>query len=226
MVGIEGIVVGTVGNGVDGSGGRVTLGIVGMDGNVGLGKDGIWVLGNGELELWANVSAAGGAASGVCKRWFANRLTGIKENAKFQKNGQNNDQVSGLKHVVDEAKHHHNVTYVYVWHALAGYWGGVKPAATGMEHYDCALAYPVQSPGVMGNQPDIVMDCLAVHGLVLVHPKKVFNFYNELHAYLASCGVDGVKVDVQNIVETLGAGRGGRVALTRSYQQALEASVA
>ncbi|KAK8667539.1 hypothetical protein V6N13_007688 [Hibiscus sabdariffa] len=157
---------------------------------------------------------------------FASRLTGIKENAKFQKNNQNSEQISGLKHVVDEAKQHHNVKYVYVWHALAGYWGGVKPAAAGMEHYDTALAYPVQSPGVMGNQPDIVMDSLAVHGLGLVHPKKVFDFYNELHAYLASCGVDGVKVDVQNIIETLGAGHGGRVSLTRSYVQALEASIA
>ncbi|KAF8043994.1 hypothetical protein BT93_A2084 [Corymbia citriodora subsp. variegata] len=157
---------------------------------------------------------------------FASRLTGIKENSKFQKNGQNNEQVSGLKHVVDEAKQHRNVKFVYVWHALAGYWGGVKPAAAGMEHYDTALAYPVQSPGVLGNQPDIVMDSLSVHGLGLVHPKKVFNFYNELHAYLASCGVDGVKVDVQNIIETLGAGHGGRVSLTRSYNQALEASIA
>ncbi|KAB2604163.1 galactinol--sucrose galactosyltransferase 2 [Pyrus ussuriensis x Pyrus communis] len=135
-----------------------------------------------------------------------------------------NEQVSGLKHVVDEAKQHHNI--VYVWHALAGYWGGAKPAATGMEHYDTALAYPVTSPGVEGNQPDIVMDSLTVHGLGLVHPKKVFNFYNELHSYLASCGVDGVKVDVQNIIETLGSGHGGRVSLTRSYHQALEASVA
>ncbi|XP_056158815.1 probable galactinol--sucrose galactosyltransferase 2 [Syzygium oleosum] len=157
---------------------------------------------------------------------FASRLTGIKENSKFQKNGQNNEPVSGLKHVVDEAKQHRNVKFVYVWHALAGYWGGVKPAAAGMEHYDTALAYPVQSPGVLGNQPDIVMDSLSVHGLGLVHPKKVFNFYNELHAYLASCGVDGVKVDVQNIIETLGAGHGGRVSLTRSYNQALEASIA
>lgn len=156
---------------------------------------------------------------------FANRLTGIKENEKFQKNGKNNDQAPGLKHVVDEAKHNHNVKFVYVWHALAGYWGGVKPAAAGMEHYDCALAYPIQSPGVKGNQPDIVMDSLAVHGLGLVNPKKIYNFYNELHAYLASCGVDGVKVDVQNIIETLGAGYGGRVTLTRSFVQALEASV-
>ncbi|KAK4799097.1 hypothetical protein SAY86_024462 [Trapa natans] len=157
---------------------------------------------------------------------FASRLTGIKENSKFQKNGQNSEQVFGLKHVVDEAKQQHRVKFVYVWHALAGYWGGVKPAATGMEHYDSALAYPIQSPGVLGNQPDIVMDSLAVHGLGLVHPKKVFDFYNELHAYLASCGVDGVKVDVQNIIETLGAGYGGRVSLTRSYHQALEASIA
>ncbi|KAK3021835.1 hypothetical protein RJ639_046224 [Escallonia herrerae] len=155
---------------------------------------------------------------------FANRLTGLKENAKFQKNGKD-DQVPGLKHVVDEAKDHHNVKYVYVWHALAGYWGGVHPAGTGMEHYDPAMAYPVQSPGVKGNQPDIVMDSLSVHGLGLVHPKKVFEFYNELHAYLTSCGVDGVKVDVQNIIETLGAGHGGRVSLTRSYIQALEASI-
>ncbi|GFY93656.1 seed imbibition 2 [Actinidia rufa] len=157
---------------------------------------------------------------------FANRLTGIKENEKFQKNGKKDDHVPGLKIVVDEAKLHHDVKYVYVWHALAGYWGGVKPEAAGMEHYESALAYPVSSPGVLGNQPDIVMDSLAVHGLGLVHPKKVFNFYNELHAYLSSCGVDGVKVDVQNIIETLGAGHGGRVSLTRAYHQALEASIA
>ncbi|XP_048235968.1 probable galactinol--sucrose galactosyltransferase 2 [Ricinus communis] len=157
---------------------------------------------------------------------FASRLTGIKENAKFQKNREKEEESAGLKHVVEDAKKHHNVKYVYAWHALAGYWGGVKPAAAGMEHYDTALAYPMSSPGVKGNQPDIVMDSLSVHGLGLVHPKKVFNFYNELHAYLASCGIDGVKVDVQNIIETLGAGHGGRVSLTRSYHQALEASIA
>uniref|UniRef100_A0A0D6R2D3 galactinol--sucrose galactosyltransferase n=1 Tax=Araucaria cunninghamii TaxID=56994 RepID=A0A0D6R2D3_ARACU len=159
---------------------------------------------------------------------FASRLTGIKENQKFQKQRKGAEITQdppGLKHVVEEAKDHHNVKYVYVWHALTGYWGGVKPAAAGMEHYDPALAYPVQSPGIIGNQPDIVMDSLSVYGLGLVHPKKVFNFYNELHSYLASAGVDGVKVDVQNIIETLGAGHGGRVSITRQYHQALEASI-
>eukprot|EP00252_Welwitschia_mirabilis_P009525 TRINITY_DN2216_c0_g1_i2.p1 TRINITY_DN2216_c0_g1~~TRINITY_DN2216_c0_g1_i2.p1 ORF type:complete len:433 (-),score=29.33 TRINITY_DN2216_c0_g1_i2:452-1750(-) len=94
-----------------------------------------------------------------------------------------------------------------------------------MEHYDTALAYPVQCPGILGNQPDIVMDSLSVYGLGLVPPQKVFNFYDELHSYLASAGVDGVKVDVQNIIETLGAGHGGRVSITRQYHQALEASI-
>eukprot|EP00252_Welwitschia_mirabilis_P009526 TRINITY_DN2216_c0_g1_i3.p1 TRINITY_DN2216_c0_g1~~TRINITY_DN2216_c0_g1_i3.p1 ORF type:complete len:636 (-),score=74.96 TRINITY_DN2216_c0_g1_i3:1049-2956(-) len=160
---------------------------------------------------------------------FASRLTGIKENQKFQKNRKEATDVSqessGLKHVVEEAKQRHNVKYVYVWHALTGYWGGVKPAAAGMEHYDTALAYPVQCPGILGNQPDIVMDSLSVYGLGLVPPQKVFNFYDELHSYLASAGVDGVKVDVQNIIETLGAGHGGRVSITRQYHQALEASI-
>ena len=174
---------------------------------------------------------------------FASRLTGIKENAKFQKkekkttdddkdggehqaDAAEQTQTPGLKLLVEEAKRDHGVKYVYVWHAMAGYWGGVKPAAEGMEHYESELAYPVQSPGVMGNQPDIVMDSLSVLGLGLVHPRRVLSFYDELHSYLASCGVDGVKVDVQNIIETLSAGHGGRVALTRAYHRALEASVA
>jgi hypothetical protein len=41
MVGVEGIVVGMVGNGVAVSGGRVTLGAAGMVGSMGFGKDGI-----------------------------------------------------------------------------------------------------------------------------------------------------------------------------------------
>lgn len=67
---------------------------------------------------------------------------------------------------------------------------------------------------------------MAIQGLGLVNPKNVYKFYDELHSYLASAGIDGVKVDVQCILETLGAGLGGRVQLTRQYHQALDASVA
>ncbi|KAI3879681.1 hypothetical protein MKX03_012007 [Papaver bracteatum] len=116
--------------------------------------------------------------------------------------------------------------YVYVWHAITGYWGGVRPGATGMEHYESKLTYPaISSPGVQSNEPCDAFNSIAKNCLGLVNPEKILNFYNEVHPYLASAGIDGVKVDVQNILETLGAGHGGRVELSRRYHQTLEASI-
>ncbi|KAL6858889.1 hypothetical protein ACP4OV_017891 [Aristida adscensionis] len=161
---------------------------------------------------------------------FANRLTHIKENHKFQKNGRKghreDDPAKGLAHIVNEIKGKHELKYVYVWHAITGYWGGVRPGVDGMEHYESKMQYPVSSPGVQKNEPCDALNSITTNGLGLVNPEKVFSFYNELHSYLASAGIDGVKVDVQNILETLGAGHGGRVLLARKYHQALEASIA
>ncbi|XP_075487607.1 putative galactinol--sucrose galactosyltransferase 1 [Primulina tabacum] len=160
---------------------------------------------------------------------FANRLTNIKENHKFQRDGKEGERVEdpamGIRHIVSEIKEQKSVKYVYVWHALAGYWGGVRPSQSGMEHYESKITYPVSSPGVQSNEPCDALNSIAKNGLGLVNPEKVFHFYNELHSYLASADVDGVKVDVQNILETLGAGNGGRVKLARKYHQALEASI-
>jgi raffinose synthase len=118
------------------------------------------------------------------------------------------------------------IRYVYVWHALAGYWGGVQPGGSNTKVYDPSLVYPVHSPGVLDNQPDMSVDSLTVNGLGLVNPREFFAFYDGLHSYLAAAGVDGVKVDAQNIFETLGAGLGGRVKLVQQVHEALEASVA
>lgn len=116
-----------------------------------------------------------------------------------------------------------------MWHAITGYWGGVKPGVAEMEHYEPRLAYPKTSPGVESNEHaeyvDNSLETMRKNGLGLVNPEKVFNFYDELHSYLASAGIDGVKVDVQNVLETLGAGYGGRVTLARNYHKALEASI-
>lgn len=161
---------------------------------------------------------------------FSNRLTHIKENHKFQKNGKEDqreeDPALGLAHIVAEIKDKHDLKYVYVWHAITGYWGGVKPGVREMEHYESKLAYPISSPSIQSNEPCDALNSITANGLGLVNPEKVFNFYDELHSYLASAGIDGVKVDVQNILETLGAGHGGRVKLARKYHQALEASIA
>jgi raffinose synthase len=151
------------------------------------------------------------------------RLTGIKENNKFQ---SDDDPAAGIRTVVRAAKEKYGLKYVYVWHAITGYWGGVRPGAAGTEQYRSSLQFPKISPGVVENEPGMKTDVLTRQGLGLVHPRAVYRFYDELHAYLAAAGVDGVKVDVQCILETLGAGHGGRVALTRQYHQALDASVA
>ncbi|PWA45249.1 raffinose synthase family protein [Artemisia annua] len=151
------------------------------------------------------------------------RLTGIKENEKFQ---NEDDPTIGIKNIVNIAKNTYGLKYVYVWHAIVGYWGGVRPDVEGMEEYGSSMKYPKASKGILANDPTWETDMLALQGLGLMNPKKVFKFYDNLHAYLAAAGVDGVKVDVQSILETLGTGLGGRVALTQQYHQALDASIA
>lgn len=112
-----------------------------------------------------------------------------------------------------------------MWHALAGYWGGVLASSEALKKYNPKLEYPVQSPGNIGNIRDIALDSLEKYGVGVVDPQKVFDFYNDMHSYLAESGVDGVKVDVQNLLETLGSGYGGRVSITKKYHEALDASV-
>ena len=112
-----------------------------------------------------------------------------------------------------------------MWHALVGYWGGLLPSSEPMKKYNPKITYPIQSPGNTANIRDVVMNELEKYGIGLIDPQKIYDFYNDLHSYLASSGVDGVKVDVQNVIETLGSGYGGRVALTSKYQGALEKSI-
>lgn len=155
---------------------------------------------------------------------FATRLVDIKENEKF-KISVSEDSCTDLHELIDFVKQKYGLNYIYLWHALAGYWGGVHPTSEKMKKYNPKLVYPIQSPGNLGNLRDIAMDSLEKYGVGVMDPEKIYDFYNDLHSYLARCGVDGVKVDVQNLIETLGNGYGGRVTLTRQYQEALEQSV-
>ncbi|KAF6153868.1 hypothetical protein GIB67_001101 [Kingdonia uniflora] len=159
---------------------------------------------------------------------FGGRLVSIKENEKFRKNrnASLNEEPSDLKDFVSDIKRTFGLRYVYVWHALMGYWGGVHPDKPETKKYNSSLRYPVQSPGVLSNMRDISLDCMEKYGVGIVDPAKIFEFYDDLHRYLVSQDVDGVKVDVQNILETVAAGLGGRVLLTRTFQQALEKSIA
>jgi raffinose synthase len=64
---------------------------------------------------------------------------------------------------------------------------------------------------VVENDPTWKTDVMAVQVLGLVKLVNVYRFYNELHSYLASASVDGVKVDMECILETLGVGLVGWV---------------
>ncbi|KAL7189781.1 hypothetical protein ACSBR1_039421 [Camellia fascicularis] len=67
------------------------------------------------------------------------RLTAIKENAKFK---NKEDPGMGIENIVRIAKEKHGLRYVYVWHAITGYWGGVRPGEAEMEEYESLMKYP------------------------------------------------------------------------------------
>ncbi|KAL0904717.1 hypothetical protein M5K25_026858 [Dendrobium thyrsiflorum] len=158
--------------------------------------------------------------------YFGGRLVDIRENSKFRSDNPTSEGTSnGLKDFITSIKETFGVKYVYVWHALMGYWGGVHPNAPETRKYNSKLLYPEQSPGNLANSRDLAMDCMEKYGVAMIDPNRVDEFYDDLHAYLVSQNIDGVKVDVQNILETLGTGYGGRVSLTYRFQEALEKSI-
>ncbi|XVE87599.1 hypothetical protein DITRI_Ditri19aG0001000 [Diplodiscus trichospermus] len=139
---------------------------------------------------------------------FGGGLASIKENTKFRRVGNEakSRASSDLKEFISDIKRSFDLKYVYVWHALLGYWGGLVPNGLGTKSYDPKLRYPTQIPEYLAHLKDMPMV--------------------SMEKYLASQGVDGVKVDAQNILETISAGLGGRVSLARKFQQALERSIA
>ncbi|KAL3651580.1 flavodoxin-like fold protein [Castilleja foliolosa] len=151
---------------------------------------------------------------------LADRLTHVKENHKFQKDNQ-----KGLRQFITKIKDQFSLKYVYNWHAIVGYWGGVDPGAAETAKYKPKIVNAVPSPGVESIGVCFVLKSIMTNKVGLVDPDKIKAFYNDLHSYLSSAGVDGVKVDNQSILETLGSGFGGRVRLARKYHEALEASI-
>ncbi|XP_022716287.1 probable galactinol--sucrose galactosyltransferase 2 isoform X2 [Durio zibethinus] len=159
---------------------------------------------------------------------FGGRLASIKENKKFRRidNEAKSKAPSDLKEFISDIKRTFDLKYVYVWHALLGYWGGLVPNALETTSYDPKLRYPILSPGYLANMRDISMDSMGKYGIGVIDPDKISQFYDDLHSYLVSQDVDGVKVDAQNILETISAGLYGRMSLARWFQQALERSIA
>lgn len=125
------------------------------------------------------------------------RLIKYEENYKFR------DYVSckgekGLGGFVRELKEEFGtVEYVYVWHALCGYWGGIRPNVPGMP--DAVVEKPKLSIGLETTMEDLAVDKIVNNRVGLVPPYMVDQMYEGLHSHLESAGIDGVKVDVIHV---------------------------
>ena len=128
-----------------------------------------------------------------------------------------------LRPTVRLAKQEFKVRAFLVWHAFQGYWGGVD--GNSLPGYGVRDAGRSFSPAILQMNPNLNTQWWG-HAVGVVPPDKIGKFYNDYHQRLKDQGVDGVKVDSQSMIEGVAAGFGGRVALTRAYRKALEASVA
>ncbi|KAF7848921.1 hypothetical protein BT93_L1437 [Corymbia citriodora subsp. variegata] len=148
---------------------------------------------------------------------------------KFQENHKFRDYASpsrgkGMGAFVRDLKEEFgSVDYVYVWHALCGYWGGLRPGAPGLP--ESSVVKPRLSPGLETTMEDLAVDKIVDNGVGLVPPELVEQMYEGLHSHLESAGIDGVKVDVIQLLEMLCEKYGGRVELAKAYYKALTASV-
>uniref|UniRef100_A0ACD5W4U7 Uncharacterized protein n=1 Tax=Avena sativa TaxID=4498 RepID=A0ACD5W4U7_AVESA len=148
------------------------------------------------------------------------RLIKFEENHKFRdyKGGL------GLGGFVREMKAAFpTVEQVYVWHALCGYWGGLRPGAPGLP--PAKVVAPKLSPGLERTMEDLAVDKIVNNGVGLVNPERAGELYEGLHAHLQASGIDGVKVDVIHLLEMLSEEYGGRVELAKAYFRGLTDSV-
>ena len=128
-----------------------------------------------------------------------------------------------LNPTVRMAKQEFKVRTFLVWHAFLGYWGGVDgDSLPGYGVRDVGRSF---SSAILSMNPQLNTQWWG-HAVGVVPPQDIGKFYNDYHRRLKDQGVDGVKVDNQSMIEGVAAGFGGRVAMTRAYRQALEASVA
>lgn len=146
----------------------------------------------------------------------SHRLRTVVENRKFHK----------LADVVDEMKASRGVELFYVWHTLLGYWAGIHPREPAMRKYNAKVRYPRHYRGVLQTEASMAWDPVTTAGIGLVAQDKLVDFYADLHGFLRTSGVDGVKVDGQALAGTLGPAwntHGPNVAST--VHAAMESSV-
>ncbi|XP_023000683.1 galactinol--sucrose galactosyltransferase-like [Cucurbita maxima] len=153
------------------------------------------------------------------------RLIKYEENYKFRDYGSRGKGSGvGLGAFVRDLKEEfRTIEHVYVWHALCGYWGGIRPNVPGMPL--SRVISPKPSKGLEMTMEDLAVDKIVNNGVGFVPPELAHKMYDGLHSHLQSAGIDGVKVDVIHLLEMLSEEFGGRIELAKAYYKALTASI-
>ncbi|KAK4264374.1 hypothetical protein QN277_025562 [Acacia crassicarpa] len=153
------------------------------------------------------------------------RLIKFEENYKFRDyRSRRVPYETGMGGFVRDLKEEFkSVEHVFVWHALCGYWGGIRPNVPGMP--EAKVVAPRLSEGLKKTMEDLAVDKIVNNGVGLVPPEMVHHMYERLHSHLESAGIDGVKVDVIHLLEMVSEEYGGRVELAKAYYKALTDSV-
>ncbi|KAL6968650.1 Tethering factor for nuclear proteasome sts1 [Sarracenia purpurea var. burkii] len=132
-------------------------------------------------------------------------------------------EVNGMKGFTEDLKKKFKgLDDIYVWHALCGAWGGVRPGAT---HLNSKIFQCKVSPGLDGTMTDLAVVKIMEGGIGLVHPDQAEDFYDSMHSYLSKVGITGVKVDVIHTLEYVSEEYGGRVELAKAYYKGISKSI-
>jgi hypothetical protein len=125
----------------------------------------------------------------------------------------------GLKKVVEEIRQNHpNISHIAVWHALFGYWGGISPSGELAKSFK-TKEVKIKNPVAGGP----IAKAFEKQSLLAIDPDDVQRFYDEFYSYLASVGVDSVKIDAQFFLDLLEDPEDRR-RFTRDYQDAWSTS--
>ncbi|KAL8481339.1 hypothetical protein ACS0TY_027741 [Phlomoides rotata] len=140
-----------------------------------------------------------------------------------EEEGGDGGERGGLKALIcDLKKEFSSLDDVYVWHALCGAWGGLRPGTT---HLNSKVTRAKAAEGLDKTMYDLAVVMIEKGGIGLVDPKEAHELYEAMHSYLADAGVSGVKVDVFHTLEYVSEDHGGRVKLAKAYYDGLTKSL-
>ncbi|OTB04406.1 glycoside hydrolase family 36 protein [Hypoxylon sp. CI-4A] len=95
----------------------------------------------------------------------------------------------GFKDTISRIRSKHpKIEFIAVWHALLGYWGGISN--------DGELAKTYRTVHVDRDDSNLQSP------MTVIAKEDVGKFYDDFYRFLADSGIDGVKTDVQYMVDT------------------------